>query len=136
MVQATHNFDQQTLLSAGSHRHAAYIAGLGTFGLNRLLITEQGCCGRLGSLVTDLELTPRPRPDHEFCFHRSDGSCIRCIEKCPAGALGPDAFDRHSCYRILLENEARLNLPHPADVCGKCACGLPCSFTNPVRKKR
>jgi len=135
-VQATHNFDRQTLVSAWSHRHVAYIAGLGTFGLNRMLITDQGCCGRLGSLVTDLDLAPTPRPTHEFCLSRSDGSCTKCIEKCPAKALTPKAFDRHSCYRTLLENEARLNLPHPADVCGKCTCGLPCSFTNPGRKTR
>jgi epoxyqueuosine reductase QueG len=135
-VQATHNFDQQTLLSAWSHRHVAYIAGLGTFGLNRLLITEQGCCGRLGSLVTDLELDPTPKPEKESCLYHVDGSCKKCIEKCVARALGLDTFDRESCYRILLENEARLQLPGNADVCGKCSCGLPCSFTNPVRKKR
>jgi epoxyqueuosine reductase QueG len=135
-VQATHNFDHQTLVSAWSHRHAAYIAGLGTFGLNRLLITEQGCCGRLGSLVTDLELAPTPRPGYEFCLHRKDGSCNKCIEKCVAHALGLDTFDRESCYRILLENEERLQLPGNADVCGKCSCGLPCSFTNPVKKNK
>jgi epoxyqueuosine reductase QueG len=30
-----------------SERHAAYIAGLGTFGLGRSLITSQGCAGAL-----------------------------------------------------------------------------------------
>jgi epoxyqueuosine reductase QueG len=120
-------------MSAWSHRHAAYIAGLGTFGLNRLLITEQGCCGRLGSLATDLVLIPTPRPEGEFCLHRAGGSCTKCVRKCIRNALGMDTFDRHACYQTLLDNEARLGMSGHADVCGKCSCGLPCSSRNPVK---
>ncbi|HVN71295.1 MAG TPA: epoxyqueuosine reductase, partial [Desulfomonilia bacterium] len=71
-VPPTHNFDPITLTSTWSHRHVAYIAGLGTFGLNRMLITERGCCGRLGSLVTDLEITPVKRIEGEYCLHFHD----------------------------------------------------------------
>ncbi|HOJ14419.1 MAG TPA: hypothetical protein PLT69_08015 [Deltaproteobacteria bacterium] len=48
-VPATHDFDEETLTSRWSHRHVAFTAGLGTLGLNGMLITERGCCGRLGS---------------------------------------------------------------------------------------
>ena len=42
---ATHNFDEELLVSGWSQKHVAYIAGLGTLGHHHLLITEAGCCG-------------------------------------------------------------------------------------------
>ncbi|MCR3956795.1 MAG: hypothetical protein NUK57_10905, partial [Gudongella sp.] len=39
------NMDYEKLVSVWSNRHVAYIAGLGTFGMNNMLITERGCCG-------------------------------------------------------------------------------------------
>ncbi|MBQ6370600.1 MAG: epoxyqueuosine reductase, partial [Firmicutes bacterium] len=38
-------FDQVKLISDWSQRHIAYAAGLGTFGMNNMLITKKGCCG-------------------------------------------------------------------------------------------
>lgn len=130
-VAPTHTFDATTLLSPWSHRHAAYIAGLGTFGLNRLLITQMGCCGRLGSLVTDAVLPADTRPVEEFCSFRRDGSCGVCVRRCPSTALSAERFDRHACYQTLLANERyRVHIGR-ADACGKCACGLPCSEARP-----
>jgi hypothetical protein len=43
---ATHNFDAKRLISNWSHRHAGYIAGSGKFGLNNMITTERGCCGK------------------------------------------------------------------------------------------
>lgn len=34
-----------------SHKSAAYAAGLGTFGVNQMLITQAGCAGLFGSLM-------------------------------------------------------------------------------------
>jgi epoxyqueuosine reductase QueG len=130
-VAPTHTFDVTTLLSPWSHRHAAYIAGLGTFGLNRLLITQMGCCGRLGSLVTDAVLPAGSRPALEFCSFRRDGSCGLCVQRCPSKALSAEGFDRHACYRTLLANERFRAYLGRADACGKCSCGLPCSQTRP-----
>ncbi len=127
-VPATHNFDVQTLLSDWSHRHAAYIAGLGTFGLNRMLITTAGCCGRIGSVVTDLEIEPTARYDCECCLFKADGSCARCVEKCVNQALREEGLDKQLCHRMLLENAERLSdLEGIADVCGKCLVGTPCA---------
>jgi len=131
-VPATHNFDQTTLLSDWSHRSAAYIAGLGTFGLNHMLITESGCCGRVGSLFTDLKLTPTPRYNRELCLHKTEGSCGRCAQKCVNGALSIEGLGKHKCYEMCLINAGQLSdLESIADVCGKCLVGVPCSVAAP-----
>jgi epoxyqueuosine reductase QueG len=134
-IPATHNFDPISLMSAWSHRHVAYIAGLGTLGLNRMLITEKGCGGRIGSIVTELELAPDERIKGDYCLYLHNGSCSVCLDRCPCSALQKDNFNRQKCYERLLENEARLHLEGHADVCGKCCCGLPCSEKNPVTKR-
>lgn len=134
VTPATHNFDEKTLLSNWSHRHIAVIAGLGTIGLNRMLITDQGCCGRLGSLVTDMPLTPTPRADVNACLYAYNESCLQCVNNCPHGALQEKHFDRHKCYELLLHNAEIHEDKGFADACGKCVSNIPCSFTNPVKK--
>ena len=134
-VPATHNWIEDTLISNWSHRHVAFIAGLGRFGLNNMLITSQGCCGRIGSMVTTAEITPDPRSEKEACLYKFDGSCKKCVNKCVVEALSEDCFDRFKCYRQLLENaEKHKDLGH-ADVCGKCLAAVPCAHTNPVKMK-
>ncbi|MFA5028931.1 MAG: epoxyqueuosine reductase, partial [Candidatus Methylomirabilota bacterium] len=127
---ATHNFDERRLVSDWSHRHVAFIAGLGTFGANNMLITEAGCCGRLGSLVTSLPVAADARSGEENCLHRANGSCLQCVGRCVGAALFPDRFERQHCYRVCKENEAAHQALGKADVCGKCLVGLPCSRTN------
>lgn len=135
VTPATHNFDEKTLLSNWSHRHIAVIAGLGTIGLNRMLITEKGCCGRLGSLATDLPLNPTPRSSAvSACLYLYNESCLQCIKNCPQGALQEKHFDRHQCYELLLQNTQTHKEKGYADTCGKCVSHVPCSFTNPVKK--
>jgi epoxyqueuosine reductase QueG len=129
------------LVSDWSHRHIAYIAGLGRLGLNNLLITERGCCGRLGSFVTEAILTPTARPEHEFCLHFAGQDCSACVKNCLYGALFLDRFDRYACNQHLIEmaNDARFSDLRTTGVgCGKCGVGLPCSTSNPValRKSR
>lgn len=67
-IPPTHNFDKEKLISNWSHRHVAKIAGLGTFGLNNMLITEKGCNGRFGSLITSAKLKPSEKPNYEYCL--------------------------------------------------------------------
>ncbi|HAK45139.1 MAG TPA: (Fe-S)-binding protein [Spirochaeta sp.] len=130
---ATHNFDPKVLISYWSHRHLAYIAGLGTFGLNNMLITDEGTAGRFGSCVTNLKLTPGKRPDGENCLYKAKGTCGVCAKKCVNGALTTDGFDRFKCYDMCLENDAANNIGTLADVCGKCIAGMPCSNRNPMK---
>lgn len=128
----THNFDRRKLMSEWSHRHLAVMAGLGTFGLNNMLITAAGCCGRLGSLVTNAAIEPDPPLAYEACLFRHDGSCRACVARCVNAALFEDAFDRQRCYAMCLENERHYRALGKADVCGKCLVGLPCSTRDPV----
>lgn len=130
-IRATHNFESATLLSPWSHRHAAVAAGLGTLGVNRMLITSRGCCGRLGSVVTTAPLKPDSRVDTERCLYLRDASCGICLKRCPVGALHADRLDAKRCYGHLLENDTLHKGGGASDACGKCLCGLPCSERAP-----
>jgi epoxyqueuosine reductase len=130
---ATHEFDEEKLVSRWSHKHIGYIAGLGTFGRHHLLITEGGCCGRLGSLLTSAQIPATPRPVEERCLEKAGRTCLACVSKCRYGALLEDRFDRHACYRQCLENDAHYSDLPLVDVCGKCSCAVPCSYEIPGR---
>lgn len=132
LIAATNNFDKERLLSDWSHRHAAYIAGLGTFGLNNMLITEKGCAGRIGTLITDLKIEASERSEQERCLNKAGFNCSKCVDRCVNGSLQEDSFDRHLCYELLLENDEIHPESALTDVCGKCSVDLPCSFNSPV----
>jgi epoxyqueuosine reductase QueG len=132
ILPPTHNFDEKRLVSDWSHKHVAFIAGLGKFGLHQMLITEKGCCGRLGSLITNADMEPTKRPETEFCLYKYNKSCRKCVENCIFGALKASSFDRHGCYEICLSNAKTYSRLGLADVCGKCICIAPCSFKNPM----
>ncbi len=132
-IPATHNFDKDSLMSDWSHRHVAYISGLGKLGLNNMLITEKGCCGRIGSIITNLEVEPDQKSDKEFCLNKSGGTCNKCVQRCVNDALEIDSFNRHKCYEMLLLNDKSHHYFGITDVCGKCCVDLPCSLTNPVK---
>lgn len=135
-IPATHNWDEAKLTSDWSHRHIAYIAGVGNFGLNNMLITDKGCCGRIGSFITSAKIASDIRSDVPACLFKYDGSCRKCVQRCVNQALFTDAFDRFKCYDMLLENVKELGSIGYADVCGKCLVAVPCSHINPVMKKR
>ncbi len=135
VIPATHNFDEEKLISDWSHRHIAYISGLGTFGMNNMLITEEGCGGRLGSMITTAEISPSSRPDHEHCLYKFDQSCKKCMERCVNHAFTDMQFDRFRCHEMCLDNNARLTQFGTTDVCGKCLVGVPCTFTDPTKKR-
>ncbi len=135
VTPATHNFDEKRLVSRWSHKHLGYIAGLGTFGLHHQLITRQGACGRLGSLVTSKPMASTERPEAEYCLAKSGHTCTVCARRCIYGALTRDGFDRHRCYAQLLENDRRFADLPLVDVCGKCVADVPCSYGVPKASK-
>jgi epoxyqueuosine reductase QueG len=133
IIPATHNFDKIKLISDWSHRHVAYISGLGGFGLNNMLITDKGCCGRVGSLVTNLRLEPTQKKVREYCLYKYNGTCKKCVDRCENHALTVGHYDRSKCYGACLDNYKIFGYMGLTDVCGKCLVGLPCSTTNPVK---
>jgi epoxyqueuosine reductase len=129
---ATHNFDPVSLVSRWSHKSVAVIAGLGSFGVHQMVITDVGCAGRFGSLVLDAELPSTPLELRERCSYFHDGSCLECVLRCPANALdGSLPLDKQSCHRHLHGVAQQYEDLGLADVCGKCAIG-PCSFQSAV----
>lgn len=136
VTPATHNFDPTILKSDWSHRHVAVIAGLGTLGLNNMLITDKGCCGRIGSFVTEGSFEPTVRKEGENCLYKSSNLCKKCVDRCVNGALSVDSFNRYKCYEMCLENDRHHSQLELSDVCGKCLVHIPCATRNPqVRKK-
>ena len=133
IVPPTLNLDNKKLISDWSQRHVAFIAGLGKFGLNNMLITDKGCCGRIGSFITELKIEPTKRGDAENCLYKYINTCKKCVDRCVNDALKVDYFDRHKCYEMCLHN-VKLNSDIGfSDVCGKCMVNVPCSTINPVK---
>jgi epoxyqueuosine reductase QueG len=138
LTPATHNFDENTLMARWSHKHLGYLAGLGRFGVHNMLITNRGCAGRLGSLVTEADMGDHPlMVAEEACLLKAGKDCGKCMQACPIDALAENDFDRRGCWNRLNENRDVLDyfsdLPKTTDVCGKCVAMMPCSFNNPVR---
>ena len=128
-VPATHTFDTVTLQAGWSHRSAAFVAGLGRFGLNRMLIGPAGCAGRYGTVFTAAEIEPSARPSDDLCLYYKSGKCRACVRACPVEALTENDFDRHKCYDHLLLNSDYLGYDGDiCDVCGKCVVAGPCAI--------
>jgi epoxyqueuosine reductase len=67
-----------------SHRHAAFLAGLGNFGINNVLLTPQfGPRIRFASIFTSADIPADPVIGDPLCIR-----CMRCVRACPPGALG------------------------------------------------
>lgn len=120
----TENFDHVSKTARWGHKSNAVIAGIGTFGLNHLLITKRGCLGRMNSLVTDIYITPTRRTDHQYCLFHQNGKCKVCIMNCPSGAISPDGtIDKKRCDAYL---EGK-NIHDWQQGCPQCSLG-PCAL--------
>jgi epoxyqueuosine reductase len=111
-----------------SERHTLYAAGMGTFGLSRWLITERGVAMRCGSVVAGIQLRPTPRRYTSFtenCLFYKPGSCLKCIARCPAGAITAAGLDKLKC-REFLDNHSKL------EGCGLCQTNVPCESKIPL----
>ncbi|NLJ59155.1 MAG: 4Fe-4S binding protein [Tissierellia bacterium] len=105
-----------------SERHAAFVSGLGTFGLSKGIITEKGMAGRLGSIVTNLELElseKNYRDVYEYCT-----ICGACAERCPVNAISIERGKDHKKCADHLDITSKKFKPRYG--CGKCQVLVPC----------
>lgn len=94
--------------------HLAVEAGLGTLGLNLMLLTpEYGPRVVLGAVVTTAELEPDRRIETALCLGES---CGRCLLACPGNAIGHWEMEVEKCrpysspygYQFVREHARRI----------------------------
>ena len=87
-------------------REVAYKAGIGWYGKNaNLLVPGAGSWFVLGCLVTDAELAPHATPVANGC-----GTCRRCIDACPTGAIIDDGvIDARRCLAWVLQKPGSID---------------------------
>ncbi|MCF0152936.1 hypothetical protein [Megasphaera sp.] len=122
MEPPTNNYNDIELTAKWPHKTSAVIAGIGTFGLNRLLITKSGCAGRLNSLIIDKQLEPSVRPKSSYCLYYKAGKCSFCAQHCPSGAITKMGWNRFRCNAYLDGKNVR----DTEQGCGICSSG-PCA---------
>jgi epoxyqueuosine reductase len=144
-------------ISSWSERHIAFAAGLGSFSLHEGFISEIGCNIRICSVITNapLDVTPRESDDpYRNCLYYAKGTCMECVEKCPADAISERGHDKLECWRYGRKVEAEMNKrlvsilkPHwrriegemreqkPPVGCAFCQYGVPCMDKNPMAPK-
>jgi len=74
--------------------------------------------------------TPRPYEDiHAYCLFYTHGTCGKCIQRCPVGALSPQGHDKRLCQQYTEVSMPRYSqevfgMETPA--CGLCQSRVPC----------
>ena len=106
--------DKETLRADLSLKYAAWLAGLGSYGLNQLLITrETGPRIRMTAILTDAPFAA-DHPAGESFVRPECAQCQRCVKVCPVGAISPDGtFRPQSCRDYMFSTLGGLR-------CGMC----------------
>lgn len=110
------------------HKTAAVMAGLGWVGKNDLFVTkEYGPRVRLGTILTNM-----PVPVNKNIFESLCGSCMACVNACPAGAIKGvnwsmdkkrhEIIDPHACSEHMKSAYKDIGR---GSVCGLCIKACP-----------
>ncbi len=106
-----------------SHKHAAYLAGLGSFGQNNVLLTKEfGPRVRFTSIFTTAEIEGSPINNNDLCTR-----CLACVKECPVNAVKeegdfPPPVDKITCAQR--SKKLRKEFRSPCGICIKvCPVG-------------
>jgi epoxyqueuosine reductase QueG len=96
-----------------SIKYAVYLSGLGRYGINHLILTENlGPRVRMTAIVTDAPLMTG-EPCGPLVEERCS-SCLKCVAICPAGAFDKEGnMDREKCADYMFNSLGGLR-------CGLC----------------
>jgi len=103
-----------------SHRHAAYLAGMGVFGMNNVLLTEtHGPRVRFTSVISSADIPASKPIGKELCT-----KCMKCVKECPAGALSGDTYPGGLNKPLCVERSEAL-AKKGISPCGRCIAVCP-----------
>jgi len=136
-IAASLRTDKAGICGPISHKLVAGLAGLGWIGRSCLLVTPgHGPRVRFVTVLTDAPLKPTGTPVDSRC-----GSCMACVETCPARAFTGRAFDRTeprearfdaaACERYLESRRSESGVA----VCGMCLWVCPHGRTPGTRSE-
>lgn len=122
-LAASHRSDPVNIRGDFPHKTVATRAGLGWIGRHCQLITrEYGSWVRLGTVFTDMEISTGSPLERSYC-----GTCKKCVDACPAGALlgnvwspgipRKDILDPEVCDRWKKENYFQFHNGHNCGIC-------------------
>ncbi|MBQ3007262.1 MAG: epoxyqueuosine reductase [Clostridia bacterium] len=105
---------------------AACAAGLGIRGINSLLITEKyGSYVFIGEIVTDLEA------DFDSVEYKACIGCGKCIDACPAKAVGKSDFSVEKCLSAVTQRKGELSVEEER-LMKECGCVWGCDICQDV----
>jgi epoxyqueuosine reductase QueG len=91
---------------------------------------------RCGSVIAKIKIPPTPRPykdHHAYCLFYSQGTCGKCIVRCPADAVTKSGHDKLKCKAYLDKTRTYVtsNFGFEGYGCGFCQTGVPCESKIP-----
>jgi epoxyqueuosine reductase len=124
-------------VSTWSHRHMAFAAGLGSFGLSDGFLNERGIAMRCGSLIVEYQLpsdaNKRPPTPYEYCT-----MCGECVTRCPAEAISLETrHNKVKCANYVFKTTRFIKKNYGIDIyaCGLCQVNVPCENELPLKKE-
>jgi epoxyqueuosine reductase QueG len=117
-IPASQIVDWDEQLGHLSHKLMGREAGHGWIGKSGLLVNPvHGARVRYATVLTDVPL-PLDAPVEDGC-----GECRICIERCPAGAINEDGYDKTSCLEKIKSFRSIRGISHY--ICGVCVKACP-----------
>ncbi len=128
-IQGYAEINENSFGSTWSERHAAYVCGLGSFGLSKGIITKKGMAGRFASIIIDLELEADVRPYsgvYDYCT-----KCGACVRRCPVNAISLEKGKDHTVCGPWVDKSRQSYAPRYG--CGLCQTRVPCEAGIPKK---